>query len=364
MTTFSDDFNRADGDPGANWVQVSGTWTIVSNQLSPGTTGGTVVLRAATAMSTSDNYAQVTITATTPVSQGVWCRGNSDLTSGYALRNNGSNWALFSVVGGAFTSIGTYSAAAAVNDVAKVQAVGSTITAYINGVSRISVTNTAVTTGTSCGIRSEANTGLRYDDFTAADVIAGATLGVASETDGAQPLAGTKTLTLPIAAETDDAQPLTGTKAGGLAFAGTTESAQPLTGSKTASLGIATEDSSTQTVAGAKTAALAPASEQEDAQPLIGAKTATLTPAVEQDTAVALAGVVTATLGVAGALETAQPLAGAKTATLTPAGEADTARPLTVPSTNVPSPERTYRIPAERRRLTVAAEHRTLIVRR
>jgi hypothetical protein len=324
VTSFSDDFNRPDGSPGANWVQVSGTWSIISNQLSPGTTSGTVLLRAATAMASNDNYAQVKITATTPVSQGVWCRGNSDLTSGYALRNNGSNWALFSVVGGTFTSIGTYSAAAVADDVAKVQAVGSTIKAVINGVERINVVNTAVTTGTSVGIRSEANTGLRYDDFTAADVVAGATLGIASST----------------------------------------ETAQPLTSSKTADIGTATEASSAQAVAGAKTAALTPASEQDAAQPLTGTKTAALTPAVEQDTAETLAGVVTATLGVAGADETAQPLVGAKTATLTPASEVDTARPLTEASTNVPSPERTYMIPAENRRLTVAAEHRTLTVRR
>jgi hypothetical protein len=175
VTTFTDDFNRADGSPGANWVQVSGAWTIISQQLSSGTTGTTVVLRAATAMATSDNYSQVTIAATTSASQGVWCRGDSTLTSGYAVRNNGTNWALFSVTGGTFTSIGTYAAAAVAGDVVKIQAVGSTITVYINGVSRISVTNTAVTTGTSVGIRSDVNSALRYDDFTAADVASGAT---------------------------------------------------------------------------------------------------------------------------------------------------------------------------------------------
>ena len=188
MTTFTDDFNRADGSPGATWVQMSGTWVIVSNQLSPGTTGGTVLLRAATAMASNDNYAQVTIAATTPVSQGVWCRGTgtSDLTSGYAVRNNGSNWGLFSVTASTFTSIGTYSAAAVVGDVVKIQAVGSTIKVLINGVERINVTNTAVASGTTVGIRSEANTGLRFDDFAAGDVTTGTT--------GDAALSGTATL--------------------------------------------------------------------------------------------------------------------------------------------------------------------------
>ena len=43
MTTFTDDFNRADGSPGAGWVQVSGTWSIISNQLSSGSDRKSVV---------------------------------------------------------------------------------------------------------------------------------------------------------------------------------------------------------------------------------------------------------------------------------------------------------------------------------
>lgn len=305
MTSFSDDFNRADStDLGANWVEVSGDWSIVSQQLSPGAAGGTIILRAATAMASNDNFAQITIAATTVASQGVWCRGNSNISQGYLWRNNGTTWDLFSVVGGSFTNIGTYSAAAAPGDVAKVQAVGSTITGYVNGVSRVSVTNTAVTTGTAVGVRSDSASAIRYDDFAAGDVTAGATLGIASSTETAQPFTGTKTVTLGIAGEADSAQAL------------------------------------------------------------VGAKTATLTPATESETAQSLTGVKSVVLGVAGVVETAMPLVGAKTATLAPALEVDTARPLTVPSAFVPSPERTFQVPAERRRLAVVAEDRTLIVRR
>jgi hypothetical protein len=184
MTTFSDDFNRANtSDLGAGWVEVSGDWSIVSNELSPGAAGGTIILRVAGGMATDDNSAQVTIAATVAASQGVWCRGSSNLSDGYLWRNDGTSWDLFSVVGGSFTSLGTYAAAAAPGDVAKVQAVGSTIKAFVNGVERVSLTNTHVTTGTNVGIRSESASGIRFDDFTAADVTtsvtgsAGATLG-------------------------------------------------------------------------------------------------------------------------------------------------------------------------------------------
>lgn len=176
MTTFTDDFNRADStNLGANWVEVSGDWSIISNQLSSGSAGGTIILRAAGAMATNDNSAQVTIAATAAVSHGVWCRGNSNISQGYLWRNDGTSWNLFSVVGGSFTSIGSYAAAAVAGDVAKVQAVGSAIKGFVNGIQRVSVTDTAVATGTSVGIRAESTSSLRFDDFTAADVTTGVT---------------------------------------------------------------------------------------------------------------------------------------------------------------------------------------------
>lgn len=170
MTSFSDNFNRADStNLGAGWVEVSGDWSIISNQLSAGTSGVTILLRAATAMAGNDNFAQVTIAATTSASQGLWCRGDANLDNGYLWRNNGSSWNLFSVVAGAFTSIGSFAAAAAPGDVAKVQAIGSTIKGFVNGVERVSVVNTAVVAGTSVGIRSDSTSLLRYDDFSAGD---------------------------------------------------------------------------------------------------------------------------------------------------------------------------------------------------
>ncbi|MCX5522167.1 hypothetical protein OG342_04700 [Streptomyces bobili] len=392
MATFTDDFNRADSsDLGANWVEVSGEWSIVSNRLSPGAAGGTIILRAAGAMASNDNYAQVTFAATAAASHGVWCRGNANISSGYLWRNDGSSWNLFSVVGGSFSSIGSFAGAAIAGDVAKVQAVGSTITAYVNGVQRVSVVDTNVLTGTSVGIRSESVGALRFDDFAAGDVTAGATLGVASAVEAAQLLAGTKTATPGHAAATDAAQPFAGAKSAALATATGVESAQAVSGSKAAVLGVNDAVESAQSLAGVTTAGLTPAVGQdaaqalsgvkagalgtagtvESAQPLTGTKAASLAPAGEEETAQALADVTPAVLGVAETVEIALPLVGAKAAGLLPALEVDAARPLPVPSDTAPSPERTFRIPGERRQLAVAAErrlvvvaeHRTLIVR-
>lgn len=324
MASFTDDFNRANStDLGANWVEVSGDWSIISNQLSPGVDTGTVVLRAAGAMDSSDHYAQITIAVTAAASQGVWCRGNSNISQGYLWRNDGTSWDLFSVVSNTFTVIGTFSGAASAGDIAKIQAVGSTIKGYVNGVERVSVVNTAVTTGTSVGLRSGTTAGIRYDDFAAADMTAGATLGVATAVEAGQSFAG----------------------------------------SKTAALGTAGETAAAQTLAGAKSAALTPAAGQDAAQAVAGAKTAVLGVAAAVEAAQPLSGLVTAALGTATVVETAMPLTGSKTATLAPALEVDTARLLSTASTIVPSPERTYQIPAEGRRLVVAAENRTLTVR-
>ncbi|MFE6815252.1 hypothetical protein [Streptomyces sp. NPDC057677] len=270
MAAFSDDFNRPDSSNlGAGWVQVSGFWAIASNQLSPGSDGGTIILRAAGAMDSSDHSVQVTIAATTAASHGVWCRGNSNISSGYLWRNDGTSWDLFSVVSGTFTAIGTYAAAAAPGDVAKLQTVGSTIKAFVNGVERVSVVNTAVTTGTSVGIRSTSASAIRFDNFSAGDVVAGVALTAAAESDSAQAFTGAKVFTAGLAA--------------------TAEAAQSTGGSKTAAVGVAGETATAQAIVGAKTALAAAAGESDTARPLTGAKTAALGTAIETSTARPLA---------------------------------------------------------------------------
>lgn len=353
MTSFTDDFNRADStNLGAGWVEVSGDWSIVSSQLSPGAAGGTIILRAAGAMSSDDNFAQFTIAATTTASQGIWCRGNSTISSGYLWRNNGTSWDLFSVIGGSFTVIGTYTAAAAPGDVAKVQAVGSTIKGFVNGVQRVSVTNTGVTTGTNVGIRADSAGALRFDDFTAGDVTAGATLTIPATTEttqsltggkvatlsttsaaeAAQALVGGKTLAPGIASVGETAQPLMGVKAGTLPLTSGVEAAQGLAGAKTALLSPAVEAEAAQAVGGGKASSVSAATVLESAQGPTGAKQGGLTAAEQAETARPLAGAVVPSLGLSAGIETARPLTGAKVTALGPATEVATAVHLLRPT--------------------------------
>lgn len=338
MTTFTDDFNRADStNLGAGWVQVSGTWSIVSNRLSSGSAGGTIILRAADAMATNDHSAQVTIAATAAVSHGVWCRGNTNITSGYLWRNDGSSWNLFSVVGGSFTSIGSYAAAAVAGDVAKIQAVGSTIKGFVNGVERVSVVNTAVAAGTSVGLRAESVAALHFDDFTAADITAGAT-GDASFSGTANLTATGRRAAVGSAALTGTAGLTTAGLRGASETAGLPASATLTAGGLRDTAAGSQLTANATLSAGGRTAAVGDAALTGDATLTAAGQRAATTPAdltaatilaaqgqVDHDGTAALAA--TATLTAAGAIG-ASPAIGAAalntTATLTAAGRHDT----------------------------------------
>jgi hypothetical protein len=186
MTTFSDDFNRADSTTvGNGWVEAAEDWAISSNRLAAPAAGGTGVIVCGTPMATDDNFAQVTIAVAAAVSCGVWCRGDSAFGNGYLWRNDGTSWDLFRNVSGSFTSLATFAGAAANGDVAKVQAIGTTIKAFVNGVERASVTDANITTGKNTGMRCAASASVRFDDFTATDATAGSTVnGTVSQAYG------------------------------------------------------------------------------------------------------------------------------------------------------------------------------------
>ena len=313
MTSFSDNFNRADStDLGASWSEVSGDWSIISNRLSSGNAGGTVLLRCAVPMATNDHSVQITIAATAPVSHGVWCRGNGSggLTSGYLWRNDGTTWDLFSVVGGSFSVIGTYAAAAAPDDVAKLQVVGSTVKGFVNGVQRVSVTDTGVASGTSCGVRAESTNAVLFDDFTAADVLTSVliNLGTAVETGAAQPLTRFKRINLGTATDLAAAQAFARTKIRVLAPAVEQGVAGAFTRAKVRALGAAVETGAAGAFVRSKLALLGPAVDTSASLPFSRLKVGLLAPAETTEVAQRLAIPRRLTLGTATEINAARPL--------------------------------------------------------
>lgn len=176
MATASDNFNRADGAIGSNWTVDEGSINVVSNVAEPQTVN--VMNRArytATPMDSSNHYAQALIGG----------RAAGDNQGAVTVRQASSTWTLYSahfistsyeywlrkVVAGAETTLGTYASGTGAHTV-RATANGSTISMDIDGTERVSVTDTAIASGTYAGIEVYSNPNGRWDDWTAADLAA------------------------------------------------------------------------------------------------------------------------------------------------------------------------------------------------
>ena len=190
-TTITESFDKADSDtlgPDLSWTELEGDWDVVTNAAQ---TVGTANLQQQTAradsdLSSTDHYAQCTllnIVNTTEVNRGLIARKDSSATLTYYnvdVRDGGAgtdSWRTFKRVGGTFTAIGTNTTVNAVaNDVLKIECNGSTITRYRNGASQDAATDSAISTGTRCGLSgfrtSGGVAGARVDDWSAADLAA------------------------------------------------------------------------------------------------------------------------------------------------------------------------------------------------
>ncbi|MBL8159302.1 hypothetical protein JNJ66_02505 [Candidatus Saccharibacteria bacterium] len=169
MAAYSDNFNRPDSTSLGNWSEIVDDWSIVGNQLAPGLSTTGVVLYGSQ-LDTPDHYVEVTVTNASTSSMGVVARSDISGNDFYLFRNNGFTWTLFRNVGGSFNPIGAeYTAAAVSGDMVRLECTGSTIRGYVNGIVRVTVTDTLITTGRYAGVRSTASSTTRYDNFTAAD---------------------------------------------------------------------------------------------------------------------------------------------------------------------------------------------------
>lgn len=169
MATYTDDFNRPDSTNIGNWTEFVDDWSIKSNQLAPGISATGFVLYGSL-MDTANHYAEIVLSNASGGSMGVLARADINGTNFYLWRNDGVSWNLFHNIGGSFTGVGSFAGAAVNGDVARVQCVGSTIKGFVNGVERVSVTDTTITTGAYVGIRSSASSTARFDNFVASDV--------------------------------------------------------------------------------------------------------------------------------------------------------------------------------------------------
>lgn len=185
-TTITESFNKADSDtlgPDLTWTEIVGDLDVVSNEAR---TTDTIqfLVRADSDLSSTDHYCQVVMHATNDVSVNSGVVFRKDSTSGLTYyqgqaENSSDLWRFWKRISGSVTVLDTdYSVTfnASTNYTLKGQANGSTMTSWVDGVQKHNFTDTAVTTGTRCGLSGKNGTGGQYtafDSFEAADVTAG-----------------------------------------------------------------------------------------------------------------------------------------------------------------------------------------------
>lgn len=162
--TFSDNFNRADSSTvGNGWVEVSGDFSISSNQLTSTLVDNSIITQDSTLPTYADYYVSATVYplfgADSDGFEGIIARytdsthfyylswGRGSITSGLVL--NVKNGASDTVIGSDYTDLVLNNTAVTI----KLVVVGNIIQGYVNNHLLISVTNSTLTAAGKAGIR-------------------------------------------------------------------------------------------------------------------------------------------------------------------------------------------------------------------
>lgn len=178
-TSYTDNFNRSDGGVGSNWSQVYVGWVISSNRIVNTAVSAPFpgVIGYVSALSSADQYSQIDVIDGPGAASdtGPLFRGNAAHSTAYlfALDGDGTNIRLYKIVSAVFTELGNAGSAFSTPDTARGYASGTTIRGYINGVSALSLTDSAIdgstVGGKYVGIYGEAATSIA-DNFAAGDL--------------------------------------------------------------------------------------------------------------------------------------------------------------------------------------------------
>ena len=188
MASYSDDFNRANGAPGANWTAInSGTWAIASNALTQSNTAGAYrgLRWNGGAFASNDFYARVTARAPADQGFGVLVRCPTTGTAladidGYAIVGFvGDQWYRVEFTNGVdnYAGLGG-TVAAATNYTIEVRAEGTTVTVLRDSTQLAQWTDATYTTGGALLVTFGGT--VTFDDFSAADIASGVTVAPAA----------------------------------------------------------------------------------------------------------------------------------------------------------------------------------------
>ncbi len=175
MTTYTDNFNRADANPlDGSWAKPTGVtlnFALSSNAVGGATSAGSRLVYN-TGTVGNKQFSQATCTTIDDGDVGVACRIQTGSFSGYSFANRtvaNGGWLMERYDSGSVTPIASNAAAGgAANDVIRIEANGSTITAYVNGVVALTATDATYASG-SVGLWCF-NTTSRLDDWSGGDL--------------------------------------------------------------------------------------------------------------------------------------------------------------------------------------------------
>lgn len=185
MATYSDSFTYSDGVldtvSSSAWTARSGSMDVISNQFREGSgvSNSYSEVSTGTANFADDHEAEVTVHAL-GTADFVGPAVRVSASGCYCIRADGANSTgrrIHRMDGTTRTQIGTVNIVPTNGDTLKLRAVGSTITAYVNGSQVDSVTDSTYTTGQPGIYYDRQNAGVsRGDNFSAADIASGLTI--------------------------------------------------------------------------------------------------------------------------------------------------------------------------------------------
>lgn len=174
---IADDFNRADEEleASANWSvsDVDGTFTIVSNRLDITSTLGRVAAFWSADTFGPDCFVESDYVTNGTADVGISLRhdgGDPDSGNLYAARDNGADYDIIKIVAGSFARLGTGGDGA--TGLMRFEAIGSTLTLYVDNVQTVQVTDSDLTGAGRVGYTSVVGDNGVWDDFRAGDLAA------------------------------------------------------------------------------------------------------------------------------------------------------------------------------------------------
>lgn len=172
-TTITESFNKADSGtlgPDLTWSELSGNYDVVGNRAR--STQDDSLAQATTDLSSTDMYSQVSVHVVPASMDGGPAIRVASGTNCYMAVHRGSphnNRALYKIVSGSYTNLGSASGSPTTGFILKVNASGSSISAIYNGSTFVGpLTDTSITGGVRAGIQGWGSQG-DFDDFEAQD---------------------------------------------------------------------------------------------------------------------------------------------------------------------------------------------------